>query len=177
MGTILLKTALSPNAIPTPSEVEVRELAINPSTRRVYTKTPTGEVGEINPLLPHSERHAEGGDDPITPTAIGAAPFSHQHLAQDIVNLGSASLKNAPASGDAAEGEVVLGEDTRLSNARTPVSHGHAMADVSGLVDALNSKQPAGSYAGSVHGHAIADVNGLSAALEEIRSRLSALEA
>ena len=44
-------------------------------------------------------------------------------------------------------------------------AHGHAMADVAGLADALAGKQEAGDYAAEEHGHAIADVEGLQDAL------------
>jgi hypothetical protein len=40
-------------------------------------------------------------------------------------DLGTASTKNVAASGDAAAGEVVLGSDSRLSDARTPTTHSH----------------------------------------------------
>ena len=45
--------------------------------------------------------------------------------------LGTAAALNAPASGDAATGEVVKGSDTRLSDARTPTTHTHAASQIS----------------------------------------------
>jgi hypothetical protein len=47
-----------------------------------------------------------------------------------------------------------------------PSTHGHEIADVTGLQSALDGKQAAGSYAASVHGHAISDVTGLQSALD-----------
>ncbi len=57
-------------------------------------------------------------------------------------NLGTASSLNVPSSGNAASGEVVKGDDTRLSDARTPLSHNHTIiiADVTGLQTALDGK-------------------------------------
>ncbi|CCH54496.1 GK12566 gene product from transcript GK12566-RA [Fibrisoma limi BUZ 3] len=55
--------------------------------------------------------------------------------------LGTASTKNVPASGNAAAGEVVLGSDTRLTDARTPTTHTHLIGDVTGLQTALDGKQ------------------------------------
>ena len=54
---------------------------------------------------------------------------------QDLINLiksklGSAAYKNAPAGGNAGNDEVVLGNDSRLTDARTPVSHKHNKADI-----------------------------------------------
>jgi hypothetical protein len=67
-------------------------------------------------------------------------------------SLGTASTKNIPSSGNAASGDVVIGSDTRLTDARTPTahasSHGSAGADpisiaasqVSGIPAALASQ-------------------------------------
>jgi hypothetical protein len=54
--------------------------------------------------------------------------------------LGTAALKNVPASGNASTTEVVQGDDTRLTNARTPIAHTHVISDVTGLSTALASK-------------------------------------
>ena len=43
-------------------------------------------------------------------------------------DLGTAATKDVPATGDAGPTEVVLGSDTRLSDARAPTTHGHAVA-------------------------------------------------
>lgn len=48
-------------------------------------------------------------------------------------------------------GTVCQGNDSRLSDARTPVSHSHTISDVTGLETALDSKQDVISgYTGSV---------------------------
>ena len=51
--------------------------------------------------------------------------------------LGTAAAKNIPASGDAAAGEVVKGDDSRLSDARTPTTHTHPLSELqqSGATD------------------------------------------
>jgi hypothetical protein len=52
------------------------------------------------------------------------------------LGLGTAATKDVPTSGNAASGQVVKGNDTRLTNARTPTSHTHdASAIVSGTID------------------------------------------
>lgn len=58
------------------------------------------------------------------------------------LGLGTAATRTVPAAGNAAAGEVVLGADTRLSDARTPTTHTHAEADVTGLVADLAAKVP-----------------------------------
>ena len=42
-----------------------------------------------------------------------------------VVSLGSAAFKNVSSSGDASTSQVVMGNDTRLTDARTPTSHNH----------------------------------------------------
>ena len=44
--------------------------------------------------------------------------------------LGTASALNVASSGDASTTEVVKGDDSRLSDARTPVSHTHTTSDI-----------------------------------------------
>ena len=49
-------------------------------------------------------------------------------------------------------GTVCQGNDNRLSDARTPIAHTHAISDVSGLETALNGKQDVISgYTGNVN--------------------------
>lgn len=55
-------------------------------------------------------------------------------------------------------GTVCQGNDARLSDARTPLSHSHIIGDVTGLQTALDGKQVAGSYAASSHTHAAGDI-------------------
>lgn len=55
-------------------------------------------------------------------------------------DLGTAAAKDAPATGNATAAQVVLGSDTRLSDARTPTAHTHAIADVTDLQAALDGK-------------------------------------
>ena len=47
--------------------------------------------------------------------------------------LGSSAYLDVPAMGDAADNEVVLGCDSRLTDARTPVAHTHLMNEIADL--------------------------------------------
>lgn len=49
--------------------------------------------------------------------------------------------------GIANTANLVLTDDARLTNARTPTSHAHSISDVTGLQTALDGKQASGSYA------------------------------
>jgi hypothetical protein len=106
-----------------------------------------------------------GGD--ITPAGKALLDDADAAAQRTTLGLGTASTQNVPASGNAASTEVVLGNDSRLSDARTPTAHTHAIADVTSLQTALDGK------AALAHTHAIADVTGLQAALDAAQTTLT----
>ena len=55
--------------------------------------------------------------------------------------LGTAAAKDVPVSGNASTTQVVMGDDTRLTDARTPVSHTHTLSEITdaGTAAAKNS--------------------------------------
>lgn len=65
-------------------------------------------------------------------------PASHTHTASAITDfssavvaaLGTAAPLNVAASGDATSGQVVKGNDSRLTNTRTPASHTHTVSEI-----------------------------------------------
>lgn len=92
-------------------------------------------------------------------------------------DLGSAALKNVPASGDAANGEVVLGNDTRLTDERTAKNiqstynaqdtnpiNGVGVADALSILGSAASKDVTNTYSATgtdpVSGTAVADALG-----------------
>lgn len=86
-------------------------------------KTPTDSVLSVN---------GETGAVTLTAADVGAAEavhthtksditdFAHTHSLADITDAGTAAGKDAPASGDASSTQVVLGDDSRLTDQRTP---------------------------------------------------------
>ncbi len=44
--------------------------------------------------------------------------------------LGTAAAKDVPTSGNASTTQVVMGDDTRLSDSRTPTSHTHTKSQI-----------------------------------------------
>lgn len=68
----------------------------------------------------------------ITDLAVadGGTGASSASAARSNLGCGTAATKDAPASGNAASGEVVLGSDTRLTDSRTPTSHNHAASEI-----------------------------------------------
>lgn len=65
----------------------------------------------------------------LRPIVAGDIP-SHTHVLANITDAGTAAGFDVPASGDAAIGEVVKGDDTRLTDARTPTAHTHVLVDI-----------------------------------------------
>jgi tail-like repeat protein len=93
--------------------------------------------------------------------ALGYTPLNAASNLSDLGNagtargnlgLGTAATKNVAVSGNAASGEVVQGNDTRLSDARTPTSHTHTLSQVTdaGTAAALNVPASGNAAAGEV---------------------------
>jgi len=82
----------------------------------------------------------------------GKAASSHTHTKSDITDfptLGTAAAKNVPSSGNASSSQVVMGNDSRLSDNRNPTSHTHGTGDITGLDSTLNG---IGSSIGTING-------------------------
>lgn len=95
-----------------------------PTTRAGYGITDAADLATFNAHVALSTAH---GISAFGSTLVGAASDA---TARSTLGLGTASVKNAPAFGDAGAGEVVLGSDSRLTDNRTPVAHGHPAADI-----------------------------------------------
>jgi hypothetical protein len=83
------------------------------------------------------------------------APAAHTHGLADVTDAGTAAALDVPASGNAAVGEVVKGDDTRLTDARTPAAH--AATHVNGTDDiqsatAAQKGLMTAAYAGKLDG-------------------------
>jgi hypothetical protein len=106
-------------------------------------------------------------------TAGSYAAASHTHTSSQVSDFAAAVVAAAPPTTNASlltSGTVdaarlpaaaVLTTDSRLSDARTALSHVHSVSDVTGLQTALDSKQVAGSYAAASHTHTASQVSGL----------------
>lgn len=97
------------------------QAVIGSDTRLTNSRTPTA----------HKTSHSVGGSDAIAPTDIGAAATVHTHLLSSVTDAGSAAAKNVPNIGvNATSTQVVMGDDTRLSDSRTPTSHTHTLSQI-----------------------------------------------
>jgi hypothetical protein len=64
-------------------------------------------------------------------TTTGTQTLTNKTISSSqITGLGTASGKDIPATGNASSTQVVYGSDTRLTDARTPVSHTHPLSDL-----------------------------------------------
>lgn len=100
---------------------------------------------------------AEQAADDIATGAVADNAVSTQKLQNGAVTKEKTSTA-VQTSLDKADTSVQEG-DSRLTNARTPTAHTHAVADVTGLQAALDGKSP------TSHTHAEGDVTGLTAKL------------
>ena len=76
-----------------------------------------GRLSDSRTPTTHASTHATGGSDAIAPSDIGAEPAFTKNTAHN-KNFGSTA------------GTVCEGNDSRLSDARTPVSHNHAASEI-----------------------------------------------
>jgi hypothetical protein len=121
-------------------------------------QTPSGGGSGGAPAA-HASSHATGGSDAITPASIGAAAATHTHVLADVTGLQSAldgkqtagsyaAATHTHAATDITSGTlaiariptgttsstVCIGNDSRLSDARTPASHTHGNITNAGAI-------------------------------------------
>lgn len=97
--------------------------------------------GTVITINTNAVAFSELASKPTTLAGYGitdAAASGHTHAYSALTGLptlGTSAALNVPATGNAASGEVVKGDDSRLSDARTPTTHSHATTDVTNLAE------------------------------------------
>lgn len=126
--------------VPAAGDAASGEVVKGSDTRLTNARTPSSHT---HPATDISDSTAAGR------SILTAADATAQRSA---LGLGTAATRNVPASGNASSTEAVKGDDTRLTDARTPTSHGHIIADTTGLQTALDAKLPlaGGTVSGSL---------------------------
>ena len=77
------------------------------------------------------------------------ADSSHTHTLSDVTDSGTAAAKDVPSTGDASSAQVVMGDDSRLTDARTPSSHTHTLSEVTDSGTAAAKDVPSSGDASS----------------------------
>ncbi len=103
-------------------------------------KNPVDSGKKASDFLTQHQDISGKADKPSTATTGNFAsfdanknPIDSGKKASDFVAasaVGTAAAKNVPTSGNASSTEVVMGNDTRLTNSRTPTAHNHSAADI-----------------------------------------------
>lgn len=149
-------------------------------------------IGDLTGVSAFGETLVDDADAPTARTTLGlgsvailnesdVAAAVHTHTLSAITDSGTAAGLDVPASGDAAAGEVVKGDDTRLTDNRDPTAHTHVIANIIDLsldmqsflaadTDALArtalglgdaAVEDASAFADASHDHTEADVTDL----------------
>lgn len=125
--TLGLGTSATLN-VPAVGDAASGEVVRGSDTRLTNARTPTAHT---HPSTDISDSTSAGRALLIASTA-GAQ--------RTALGLGTSATLDVPAAGNAATGQVVKGDDTRLSDARFPSYHTHAISDTFGLETALDGK-------------------------------------
>ena len=131
-----------------PNPGESSKIYVSTALGRIFRWSGTSYIEIASPNIPVQSVAGKYGEVALYPS--------------DIIGLGSALEDKANVS-DLSN--YVTTSDSRLTDARDPLTHVHAIADVTGLQTALDDKQVAGSYAASSHTHSTSDITGFTAAL------------
>jgi hypothetical protein len=119
----------------------------HPLSDLTQSSATTGQVATWNGTAWVPQSPTEGGGvsswNDLTDKPSTFPPATHTHAAADITS-GTLAIARIPTG--TTSSTVCIGNDSRLSDSRTPTAHTHAIADVTGLQTALDGKQASGSY-------------------------------
>ena len=116
---------------------------------------PQGPPGPPGPVLVASVNNATG-TVVLTSLSVSAASAVHTHTTSDVVGFEAAAAAAAPVQSVSGRTGVislavadvanaVSDSDARLSDARTPLAHTHAISEVTGLQSELDGKAAVGA--------------------------------
>ena len=146
---------------------DINKIVLTPSTGnpdKIIVPYATS-AGNANTVSNHTVAKDVPADAKFTDTTYDNATTTTAGLmsAGDKVkvdNLGTASTKDVPSTGNASSTQVVMGNDTRLTDARTPVSHTHTKSEITDFPTSLPASDTTDTYSSTgtapVSGKAVA---------------------
>ena len=117
----------------------IKSVAVNAESHLIitYTDDTTSDAGAIEVHAAVDSVNGKTGEVTLDASDVGALPDDTPLFSGDFDDLsnkptlGSAAALDVPESGNASSSEVVKGNDTRLTDARTPTSHTHTVSEIS----------------------------------------------
>ena len=136
----------------TNGRAHVLEISNRAAVQKINTEDVTGIISNIenheSGLNPNAHIVANIGG--LQGFLDGKSPVGHAHTIANVTSLQSTLDGKEPAFSKntgfnknfgSTAGTVCQGNDSRLSDARTPTAHGHTITNVTGLQTALDGKQ------------------------------------
>lgn len=162
----------------TNGRAHVLEISNRAAVQSLVISDETGIIGTLNNHMSGLNPNAHGVANigGLQGYLDGKSPVGHGHAISDVTSLQSTLDGKEPAFSKntgfnknfgTTAGTVTQGNDSRLSDARTPTAHSHAIADVTGLSTTLAGKSDTG------HTHSISNVTGLQTALDGKQATIS----
>ena len=127
-STIKHKRSTTSGAVPGAGALVEGELAVNVADGKVFVKRSNGSVTNVTA---DGHGHAIGDVSGLQAALDGKAASSHTHAASAI-NSGTLDIARIPTG--TTSSTVCIGNDSRLSDARTPTSHTHGNITNAGAI-------------------------------------------
>lgn len=127
--------------VPTKSDVGLANVDNTADTAKPVS---TAQQTALNGKSGIGHTHSESEVINLTSDLAGKSNTGHTHLKADITNLGTigtAAAKNVSTGGDATGTDVVMANDSRLSNSRAPTAHATTHQSGGSDVLALDASQ------------------------------------
>lgn len=138
-------------------------LALSAATASRVLTTGSGGAVQTSSVTTTELGYLSGVTSAIQTQIDGKAASSHTHTKSQITDFAHThTIADLPVatSGASSSTQLVRADDSRLSDARTPTAHTHAISDVTNLQTTLDGK------AASSHTHTIANITNLQTTLD-----------
>lgn len=122
-------------------------------------------IGDTTKHITAAERTQWNAAEPNVQADWTESNSSSDAFIKNKPTLGTASAKDVPASGNASTTQVVMGNDTRLTDARTPLAHTHTVSDITNFPSAASQNVTYGGDSVTIQN-----------VINDLASRISALE-